>query len=54
VVRWLLEEAMEGELLEQLRTGHYRRLRFREGYRHGYRRGDLITELGLVEREKVP
>lgn len=54
VVRRLLEGAMEGELLEQLRAGRYRRTEFRRGYRNGYRQRSLLTELGLVEHLRVP
>ena len=54
VVKQLLEGAMEGELVEELRAGRYRRSRFRRGYRNGYRGRDLLTELGLVERLRVP
>ncbi|MEE9248673.1 MAG: hypothetical protein V3U79_08260 [Dehalococcoidia bacterium] len=39
VVKRLLEGAMEGELLEQLRAGRYRRGELRRGYRNGYRGG---------------
>lgn len=54
VVKRLLEGAMEGELLEQLRAGRYRRTGLRQGYRNGYRRRSLLTELGLVEHLRVP
>ncbi len=54
VVQRLLEGAMEGELLEQLWAGRYRRTELRRGYRNGYRRRSLLTELGLVEHLRVP
>jgi putative transposase len=54
VVQRLLEGAMEGELLEQLRAGRYRRTELRRGYRNGYRQRSLLTELGLVEHLRVP
>ena len=54
VVQRLLEGAMEGELLEQLRAGRYRRTELRRGYRNGYRERSLLTELGLVEHLRVP
>ena len=50
----LLEGAMEGELLEQLSAGWYRRTESRRGYRNGYRYRDLLTELGMVEHLRVP
>lgn len=54
VVQRLLEGAMEGELLEQLGAGRYRRTELRQGYRNGYRQRSLLTELGLVEHLRVP
>ena len=54
VVKGLLECAMESELLESLRAGHYRRTELRRGYRNGYRHRDLLTEMGLVEHLRVP
>ncbi len=54
LVKRLLESAMEEEMVEQLRAGWYRRTRFRQGYRNGYRSRSLLTELGLVEHLRVP
>jgi transposase-like protein len=54
IVKHLLEDAMEMELLEQLRAGKYRRTELRRGYRNGYRSRSLLTELGLVEHIRVP
>ena len=54
MVKRLLEGAMEGELVEQLCAGRYRRTGVRRGYRNGYRYRDLLTELGLVEHLRVP
>lgn len=54
VIQRLLEGAMEGELLEQLRAGRYRRTEVRRGYRNGYRSRSLVTELGLVQQMRVP
>lgn len=54
VVQRLLEGAMEGELLEQLWAGRYRRTELRRGYRNGYRHRSLLTELGLLEHLRVP
>ena len=53
-VKRLLEDAMEEELVEQLRAGRYRRTELRRGYRNGYRERGLLTEMGLVEQLKVP
>ena len=54
LVKRLLEGAIEGEMLEQLRLGRYRRSEVRQGYRNGYRQGSLLTKLGLVEHIRVP
>ena len=54
VVKRLVEGAMEGELLEQLRAGRYRRTEVRRGYRNGYRSRSLLTEMGLLESLRVP
>lgn len=54
MVKRLLESAMEGELLECLRVGRYRRTDLRKGYRNGYRQRNLLTEVGLVEHLRVP
>lgn len=53
-VKRLLEGAMEGELIEQLNAGRYRRTESRRGYRNGYRYRSLLTELGMVEHLRVP
>ena len=53
-VKRLLEGAMEGELVERLGAGRYRRTRARRGYRNGYRPRNLLTELGLLEDLRVP
>ena len=45
---------MEGELLEQLSAGWYRRTESRRGYRNGYRYRDLLTHLDMVEHVWVP
>ena len=54
VVKRLLEGAMEGELVEQLRAGRYSRTEVRRGYRNGYRHRSLLTKLGLLEELRVP
>jgi transposase-like protein len=53
-VKRLLESAMEGELLESLCAGRYRRTELRRGYRNGYRHRSLLTEIGLIEHLRVP
>ncbi len=54
VVRRLLEGATEGELLEQLRPGRYRRSELRRGHRNGSRYRSLQRELGVLEQLQVP
>lgn len=54
VVKRLLEGAMEGEMVEQLGAGRYRRTEVRRGHRNGYRHRSLLTEWGLVEHLRVP
>lgn len=54
VVKGLLEGALEVELVEHLRAGRYRRGPLRRGYRNGYYRRSLLTELGWIERLRVP
>ena len=49
-----MEEAMEVELVEQLHAAKYRRTELRRGYRNGYRYRGLLTELGPIERIRVP
>lgn len=53
-VKVLMEEAMEVELVEQLTAAKYRRTELRRGYRNGYRYRGLLTELGPIERIRVP
>ena len=53
-VKVLMEEAMEVELVEQLNAAKYRRTELRRGYRNGYRYRGLLTELGPIERIRVP
>ena len=53
-IRRVLEGVMEGELVDQLRAGRYRRTGLRRGYRNGYRSRSLVTELGLLEHLRVP
>lgn len=54
VVKKILEGAMEGELVEQLCAGRYRRTEVRRGYRNGYRSRKLLIHMGLIEHLRVP
>ena len=53
-VKVLMEQAMEVELLKELAAAKYRRTELRRGYRNGYRYRGLLTELGPIERKRVP
>ena len=53
-VKVLMESAMESELIDQLLAARYRRTEFRRGYRNGYRYRSLLTELGPIERIRIP
>lgn len=53
-VKVLMESAMESEMIDQLLAARYRRTEFRRGYRNGYRYRSLLTELGPIERIRIP
>lgn len=53
-VQRLLEGAMEGELVDRLAAGRYRRVEQRRGYRNGYRSRGFQTPYGLIEHLRVP
>jgi putative transposase len=54
LVKRLLEETMEEEILEQLRVARYERGSMRRGYRNGYRYRGLLTDFGLLDVVRVP
>ncbi len=54
LVKRLLEETMEEEIVEQLRVTKYERGSTRRGYRNGYRYRGLLTDFGLLDVVKVP
>lgn len=53
-LRWLLERTLETELSQQLGSTRYARSATRTDWRNGYRKRDLVTELGLLTGLKVP
>ncbi len=53
-LRWLLERTLETEISEQLGSTRYARSATRTDWRNGYRKRDLVTELGLLTGLKVP
>ena len=54
LVKRLVEETMEEEIVEQLRVARYERGSLRRGFRNGYRYRSLLTDFGLVDVIKVP
>jgi putative transposase len=54
LVRRLLEDTLEEELVADLQATWYQRNPDRQGYRNGYRERDLLTRWGLVEHLRVP
>jgi transposase-like protein len=54
VVKRLLQETMEEEIIEQLRVAKYERGKMRRSYRNGYRYRSLLTDFGLLDVVKVP
>jgi len=50
LVKRLLENALEEELVSHLQVTWYQRNPDRQGYRNGYRKRDLFTRWGLLER----
>jgi putative transposase len=53
-LRFLMERTLETEITKQLGADRYARSNSRSDYRHGYRRRDLTTELGLLKGLRVP
>lgn len=53
-LRWLFERTMETEVTQQLGSVRYGRSATRGDWRNGYRKRDLVTELGLLTGLKVP
>jgi transposase-like protein len=54
MVRRFLESALEEELVSHLQASWYQRNPDRQGYRNGYRRRDLWTRFGLLEKLRLP
>lgn len=54
LVKRLLESTMDEEIIAQLQVTRYQRSSQRRGYRNGHRYRSLLTELGLLDRIKVP
>ena len=54
MVKHLLEDAMGSETVDELLAARYRRTGLRRGYRNGYRYRGLLTELGPIERIRIP
>lgn len=54
LVKTMLEGALESELTELLGAARYRRTDQRHGYRNGFYRRDLATQIGIVTAIRVP
>lgn len=54
LVKRLLENALEEELVSHLQATWYQRNPDRQGYRNGYRKRDLFTRWGLLEKLRLP
>lgn len=54
LVKQLIEGALEAELVELLGASCYRRTELRRGYRNGFYRRDLATQIGIVKGIRVP
>lgn len=53
-LRWLLERTMETEVTRRLGAERYGRSATRTDWRNGYRKRDLVTEMGLLKGLRVP
>jgi putative transposase len=53
-LRWLMERTMETEIAERLGAERYGRSAVRTDWRNGYRKRNLVTELGLLKGLRVP
>ncbi len=53
-LRWMMELTLESEITQRLGASRYGRSSTRQDWRNGYRKRDLVTELGLLEGLRVP
>jgi len=54
MVKLILENSLEEELLEELQVSRYKRSNDRRGYRNGYYPRDLYTTFGVIKSLRVP
>lgn len=54
LVKRLLQELLEEEMVELLAAGRYRRVEGRRGHRNGFYERDLVTQIGIVTAIRVP
>jgi putative transposase len=54
LVKLILEDSLEEELLEQLQACRYQRTEVRRGYRNGYYRRNLFMPFGVIKSIRVP
>jgi transposase-like protein len=53
-LRWLMERTLETEITQRLGAVRYGRSDTRRDWRNGYRKRDLVTEMGLLKGLRVP
>jgi putative transposase len=54
IVKKLLEHSLEEEMSARVRASWYQHSPYRKGYRNGYYCRNILTELGLIEKLRVP
>ena len=54
MVKLILEESLEEELLEMLRASRYQRSEVRRGYRNGHYEKSLFTRFGVMKAVRMP
>lgn len=54
MVKLILEDSLENELLEQLQASRYQRTEVRRGYRNGYSEKSLATKFGVMKAVRIP
>jgi len=53
-LRWMMQRTLETEITQRLGAVRYGRSDTRSDWRNGYRKRDLVTEMGLLEGLRVP
>ena len=53
-IKKVLEGAMEGDIIDRLGAGLYKRVDSRRGYRNGYRYRSPLIRIGLIGNLRLP